>query len=361
VITPIDTLRRGQPMSSTLGRIEDLPLDYREGLRSRNLMPLWPSLRAALPYGKPTRSTTPTLWRYRELRPDLMRAGELTPIEKAERRVLVLCNPGLGLEQLKATPSIYVGLQLILPGETAPNHLHTPSAVRFVIEGEGGYTVVRGEKLPMHRGDLILTPAGLWHQHGHEGQGPVVWLDALDLPVVYGLEASYCTEGPPQSVVDADSPASRRFRQAGVLPYGTLDRARADYPMLRFPWSRVREALLDLASVTAAADAVHLAYVNPETGRECMPTLGFSALMLRPGEELRMRRRSASAVLHVVDGSASAFVDDSRHALEPADTLACPTHAEVVLANASASHPAFLFMVDDAPLQRKLGFFEQFA
>jgi quercetin dioxygenase-like cupin family protein len=220
VITPIDTLRRGQPMSSTLGRIEDLPLDYREGLRSRNLMPLWPSLRAALPYGKPTRSTTPTLWRYRELRPDLMRAGELTPIEKAERRVLVLCNPGLGLEQLKATPSIYVGLQLILPGETAPNHLHTPSAVRFVIEGEGGYTVVRGEKLPMHRGDLILTPAGLWHQHGHEGQGPVVWLDALDLPVVYGLEASYCTEGPPQSVVDADSPASRRFRQAGVLPYG---------------------------------------------------------------------------------------------------------------------------------------------
>ena len=92
-----------------------------------------------------------------------------------------------------------------------------------------------------------------------------------------------------------------------------------------------------------------------------MPTLGFSALMLRPGEELRMRRRSASAVLHVVDGSASAFVDDSRHALEPADTLACPTHAEVVLANASASHPAFLFMVDDAPLQRKLGFFEQFA
>lgn len=348
-------------MSSTLGRVDELPADYYEGLRSRHLMPLWPSLRAALPYGKPTRSTLPTLWRYRELRPELMRAGELTPIEKAERRVLVLCNPGLGLEQLKATPSIYIGLQLILPGETAPNHLHTPSAVRFVVEGEGGYTVVRGEKLPMERGDLILTPPGLWHQHGHEGRGPVVWLDALDLPVVYGLEASYCTEGQAQPVADADNKSCRRFRNAGVLPYGTLDRARDDYPMLRFPWAQVRESLHDLASATARGEAVHLAYVNPETGRECMPTLGFSALMLRPGEELRMRRRSASAVLHVVDGAATAFVDDTRQTLEPADTLACPTHADVTLANASGSQPAFLFMVDDAPMQRKLGFFEQFA
>ncbi len=346
-------------MSNDLGRVEDLPADYYNGLRARNTMPLWPSLRAALPYGKPARSTAPTLWRYQELRPDLMRAGELTPIEKAERRVLVLCNPGLGLEQLKATPSIYIGMQLILPGETAPNHLHTPSAVRFVVEGEGGYTIVRGEKLPMHRGDLILTPPGLWHQHGHEGTGPVVWLDALDLPVVLGLEASYCTEGAPQTVADSDNASNRRFRRAGVLPYGTLDRSRDDYPMLRFPWAQVREALQDLAGVTGRGDPVHLAYINPETGRECMPTLGFSALMLRPGEELRMRRRSASAVLHVVEGAVTAFVDDTRHAMEPADTLACPTHAVTCLANASATQPAFLFMVDDAPLQRKLGFYEQ--
>lgn len=348
-------------MSMELGQVEELPVDYYEGLRRQNLMPLWPSLRAALPYGRPSRNTRPALWRYRELRPELVRAGELTPIEKAERRVLVLCNPGLGLEQLKATPSIYIGMQLILPGETAPNHLHTPSAVRFVIEGEGGYTVVRGEKLPMHRGDLILTPPGLWHQHGHEGQGPVVWLDALDLPVVYGLEASYCTEGAPQTLADPANESCSRFRRAGVLPYETLDRPRGDYPMLRFPWAQVRESLQDLARVTPLGQAVHLAYVNPETGRECLPTLGFSALMLRPGEELRLRRRSASAVLHAVDGAVTAFVDDTRHALEQADTLACPTHAEVALANASTREPAWLFMVDDAPLQRKLGFYEQFA
>ena len=156
---------------SALGTVEELPLDYRKGLTAKNLVPIWPILRSALPHDKPDRHTVPTLWRYRDLRPDLLKAGELTPIEKAERRVLALANPGLGLENMQATPSIFIGLQLILPGETAPNHRHSPSAVRMVIEGEGGYTVVQGEKCPMEKGDLILTPSGLWHEHGHSGTG----------------------------------------------------------------------------------------------------------------------------------------------------------------------------------------------
>lgn len=347
-------------MNAALGRTDELPKDYYEGLRRRHLMPLWPSLRTALPFGKPVRRTQPALWRYAEVRPELMRAGKLTPIEKAERRVLVLCNPGLGLEELKATPSIYIGLQLILAGETAPNHLHTPSAVRFVVEGRGGYTIVSGEKLPMEKGDLILTPPGLWHQHGHDGEEPVVWLDALDLPLVYGIEASYCIEGRPQQVALENAANLVRYRRGGVLPYASLDRPRNDFPMLRFPWADVREALLELASVTSAQETVHLAYVNPLTGRECMPTLGFSAIMLRPGESRQLRRRSASAVFHIVEGEGSATIDGTQLRFEPADTLACPTHAEVTLANGSGKHPAFVFMVDDAPMQRKLGFFEQF-
>ena len=165
-----------------LGRLEDLPADYIADMTALSIAPLWPQLRGLLPRGKPSRATQPFVWHYKDVRPQLMRAGELTPIEKAERRVLVLCNPGHGIEKLVATPNIYVGMQLILPGEVAPNHRHTPSAVRFVVEGEGGFTTVQGEKCPMHKGDLILTPAGLWHEHGHEGTGPVVWLDALDLP-----------------------------------------------------------------------------------------------------------------------------------------------------------------------------------
>ena len=348
-------------MNDRLGRLEDLPADYLRALEAQNTLPLWPSLRAVLPYGRPARSTQPVLWRYRDIRPQLLRAGELTPIERAERRVLVLCNPGLGLASMRATPTIYVGLQLILPGETAPNHRHTPSAVRFVVEGEGGFTVVDGERLPMEKGDLILTPPGLWHEHGHDGEGPVIWLDALDLPLIYGIEASYAIEGRSQAVDKPTGWGTARFRNGGVVPYRSLDGPRARYPMLRFAWSDVKRALGELAAVTARDEPVQLAYVNPETGRECLPTLGFSAVLLRAGEELRLPRRSASAVLHVVEGGGSAVVDGATHRFEETDTLALPTHAEVRIGNASGTAPAYLFVVDDAPLQRRLGIYEVFS
>ena len=174
-----------------LGRIEDLPKEYVQELQDQNLVPLWPSLRGLLPPKVPTRHTQPTHWAYSSLKTLLLQAGDLTPIEKAERRVLVLANPGHGLENMKASPAMYLGMQLLLPGEWAPSHRHTPNAVRMIVEGEGAYTTVDGEKCPMSRGDLILTPTGLWHEHGHDGNDPVIWLDVLDLPLVYYMEASY--------------------------------------------------------------------------------------------------------------------------------------------------------------------------
>lgn len=345
---------------SKLGTLEDLPLEYRQGLTERNLVPLWPSLRNVLPYGQPVRRTEPVLWHYPEIRPRLLRAGDLTPIEKAERRVLVLANPGLELETMRATPTIYVGMQLILPGETAPNHRHTPSAIRFVVEGQGAYTLINGEKCPMQKGDLILTPSGLWHEHGHDGEGPVVWLDALDLPLVYGLEASYAIEGPKHdSRIEPDA-SQTHYRRGGLIPYASLDDRTNGYPLLRYPWSEVRAALEALAGATATGQPVQLAYVNPESGRECLPTLGFSAVMLRPGETLQLARRSASSVFHVVEGEGHVVVDDLAVNWEEADTFAAPTHARIELKNASTRNPAFLFVVDDAPIQRKLGFYEVF-
>lgn len=345
---------------NVLATVDDLPADYVRDLKARNVVPLWPSLRTALPYDIPIRRTKPVVWRYRDIRPGLLKAGELAPIEKAERRVLVLANPGLGLENMQATPSIFIGLQLIMPRETAPNHRHSPSAVRFVIEGTGGYTIVQGEKCPMEKGDLILTPSGLWHQHGHEGTEPVVWLDALDLPTIYALEASYAVEGEPQSVRNEPDSSQSRYRRSGLVPYRSLEAPRARYPLLRYPWREVRDALQSLAPVTATGEAVQLAYVNPETGAECMPVLGFSAIMLRPGETVKLPRRSASAVMHVVEGEGDIAVDGVTLAWSESDTVAIPTHAAVEIANKKSKAPAFLFQVDDAPLQRKCGFYEVF-
>lgn len=345
---------------TALGTLEDLPQEYRQALTGCNLLPLWPSLRNFLPHGKPIRKTEPVLWRYDDIRPLLLRAGELTPIEKAERRVLVLANPGLGLDKVRATPTIYLGMQLILPGETAPNHRHTPSAIRFAVEGSGAYTVVEGEKLPMARGDLILTPPKLWHEHGHEGTGPVIWLDALDLPLVHDIEASYCIDGESQPVANAPDGSQTAYRRAGLLPYATLDARKRDFPLLRFPWTEVRDALVGYACGCGPGETVQLAYVNPETGRECLPTLGFSALMLRPGEEIALVRRSASVIFHVIEGGGAAQVDGVDIDWQEADTFAAPTHAVIRLRNGSSDAPAFLFSVDDAPMQRSLGIYEYF-
>jgi len=342
-----------------LGRLEELPASYLARVTAARLAPLWPQLRSLVPQGRPHTRTQPTLWRYADIRPLLHEAGELAPIEKAERRVLALCNPGLGLETLRATATIYLGMQLIKPGERAPTHRHTPAAIRLVIEGEGGYTVVSGEKLPMQRGDLILTPSGLWHEHGHEGHDAVIWLDALDVPLLMSLEASYAIEGPSQALSDRSDSSASRYAQGGLVPYRALDRASAAYPLMRFPWSRVRATLAQLASVTPRQEAVHLAYVNPETGRECLPTLGFSALMLRPAEVHEPPRRSASAVVHAIEGAAELLIDEQSFRLEVADSAAIPTHARVRIGNASATKPAFLFLIDDAPIQRKLGFYEE--
>ena len=108
--------------------------------------PLWPMMRNVLPHDAPNPVTKPAHWAFQDLRPLLLRAGELTPVEKAERRVLVLSDPGRGAGAMQATASIYAGMQLLLPGETAPAHRHTPSAARIIVEGKGGYTVVDGEK-----------------------------------------------------------------------------------------------------------------------------------------------------------------------------------------------------------------------
>ena len=345
----------------TLGTLEELPAEYRAAMTAVNLVPLWPSMRALLPHGAPRPQTRPTLWRYAEVRPLLLRAGELTPIERAERRVLVFSNPGHGLDGLHTTGTIYVGMQLILPGETAPSHRHTPVAVRLVVEGEGAFTIVNGERLPMQRGDLILTPALQWHEHTHTGTGPVVWMDALDLPLIVAMEASYAIEGAPQTVRNAPDASATRYRRAGLVPYPVLAAPRAPYPLLRWPWAEVRAALEALAGDTEAGMPVQLGYVNPETGLECLPTLGFSALMLRPGESVALPRDSASAVYHVVTGAVQAEVGGVALAAEEADVFAAPAHAAVQLANRAAGAPAFLFRIDDAPLQRRIGIHERFA
>ncbi len=339
-----------------LGRLEDLPQSYRDDLTQHNLVPLWPSLRGVLPPTVPTLRTQATCWRYASIKPLLLQAGELTPIEKAERRVLVLANPGHGLEKMQASAAIYLGMQLLLPGEWAPAHRHTPNAVRVIVEGESAYTTVNGEKCVMSRGDLILTPTGQWHEHGHDGSQPVVWLDVLDLPLVYYMEASYHIDGPRQAVKPERGDAL--YARGGMVPSVNFERASKPYPMLRYPWVEARAALVTLAESQPDLQAVQITYTNPETGTDAQNILGFYAQMLRPGQALKLPVRSPAMVFHLIEGGADVQVAGQQFALVEADTCCAPGYTAVTLVNRSASAPAFIFIADETPLHKKLGVFE---
>lgn len=339
-----------------LGRLEDLPEEYRSELTKLNLVPLWPSLRAVLPPHKPQPNTKATSWKYSSIRPLLMQAGDLTPIEKAERRVLVLANPGHGLEKMQASAAMYLGMQLLLPGEWAPAHRHTPNAVRMIVEGEGAYTTVDGEKCVMSRGDLILTPTGLWHEHGHDGKDPVVWLDVLDLPLVYFLEASYHIDGKKQDVNPGSGDAA--YSRGGVVPTQVFERSNKAYPMLRYPWAEVKQSLVKLAKDQPQLEMVQVTYINPETGTDAQNILGYYALMLRPGQKLNLPVRSPAMVFHVIEGAAKVAIEDQSFDLGEADTCCAPGYTNISMQNSSATEPAFIFIADETPLHRKLGVFE---
>lgn len=338
-----------------LGTLEELPVSYRESLTETNLVPLWPNMRAVLPPHVPTRNTETTAWSYEAIRPLLIEAGELTPMEKAERRVLVLANPGHGLANMQATPSIYLGLQLILPGETAPNHRHTPNAVRIIVEGEGAYTTVAGEPCKMERGDLILTPSGEWHEHHHGGEGPIVWLDVLDLPLIYQLNTSWAIEGTPQEQRCERDKSYSEYSAAGIVPKGS-ERKHSASPMLRYPWQKTRACLTEMAN-DRAEGLLSVAYVNPENGKSLFPSIGFSAIMLRPGESTVLPKQTSACIYHIVEGSGTLDVDGTPHRWQARDTLAAPGYSTVTLNNASATEAAFIITADEMPLHQYLGIF----
>ncbi|MDQ2090242.1 cupin domain-containing protein [Marimonas arenosa] len=342
-------------MAVELGTLEELPQQYRDDMSAAGVAPLWPMMRNVLPHGSPKPQTAAGYWNYEKIRPLLIRAGQLTPVEKAERRVLVLSDPGRGVGAMQATASIYLGLQLLLPGEAAPAHVHTPSAVRIVVEGKGGYTVVDGEKLPMDEGDLVLTPGGEWHDHGHEGNEPVVWLDALDLPLFVYLEGSYATEGPLQAQRNRPDASQVEYLAAGLAPTRRPGVGLRRYPMMRYPWARTEDALRAMLA-HGGEEIAELDYVNPETGADVLPTMGFTAMMLPAGVRHAPNLRSSSAAFHVVRGRGRTRINGEVFDWGPKDTFSAPVFAEV---EHEPEEEAFLVRIHDRPLQERLGYYEE--
>src|SRR5680860_669500 len=234
------------------------------GIAEHGAAPLWRHL-GDLFLPEPKSKGIPHVWRYDLLRPYMLHFADSLSIEEAERRVLMLVNPGLQ-DPPATVNSLYAGVQIILPGETAQAHRHTSNAFRFIIEGKGAYTTVNGERVHMHPGDLLLTPGWHWHDHYHEGDGPMMWLDGLDYPLINALETGFFElygERSQKSSVPDDL-SSRQFIHGRLNPAWETQRTQSS-PIGNYPWVETQRAFDAIAESAegSAVDGVVLEYTNP--------------------------------------------------------------------------------------------------
>jgi gentisate 1,2-dioxygenase len=326
-------------------------------LDTQDLAPLWEVLRGLLP-SEPASKAVPHAWSYRKLRPLLLESGALLTAEEAERRVLVYENPALRGSS-RATATLYAGVQLILPGETAPAHRHSPSALRFMMEGEGAITAVGGERTTMRKGDFVITPSWAWHDHGNEGTGPCAWLDGLDVPLVQFLEAGFNEHfnDSRQTITRPEGDSLARFGE-GMLPLGAQSPYGMTTPIFNYPYSRTRPALLAMAqgSEPDAHMAHTLRYANPIDGGWAMPTLSAQMTYLPAGLETAPIRSTDSAVFCVAEGRLSARFGETDLTLEENDVAACPGWA---WRRFRAETDCFLFSFSDRVVHEKLGLWRE--
>ncbi|HWD59379.1 MAG TPA: gentisate 1,2-dioxygenase [Stellaceae bacterium] len=329
---------------------------FYDSIAPANLAPLWEQLHG-LVTPAPVTKVQPAIWRYREVRPYLMQSGGLITAQEATRRVLMLMNPGLG-GQASITGSLFAGLQLIMPGEVAPAHRHSQSALRFIIEGHGAYTAVDGERTAMEPGDFVITPSWTWHDHGNDTAEPMVWLDGLDIQIVSLLNASFA-ENYPDETQPIARPEGDSFARYGnnLLPIDWKPEVKTS-PVFNYPYVRTREALAALAK-NGAPDPYHghkLRYVNPASGDSAMPTIATFVQLLPAGYTTLPYRSTDGTVFVCVEGAGETRIGDAVFAWEPHDIFVVPGWASHTH---RASAESVLFSFSDRVVQEKLGLWRE--
>jgi gentisate 1,2-dioxygenase len=343
--------------------VEDTPelLAYYSDLERLETGALWTVANKIEPWS-PKSASVPILWRYRELRPHVLKSVDLVTPEKAGRRVVYLSNPGRR-DVVAAVGWLYSGLQVMHPGEAASAHAHSASALRFIMEGRGAYTIVDGHKMTLGANDLVLTPNGTWHEHGVEADGaPCIWQDGLDIPFVNAMEANfYCVH--PQMRQGVGFPVNDMphvWGNPGLVP-STGAWSKPYSPLYKYEWAPTYEALVRCARSTAGSpyEGILMEYVNPVTGGPIMPTLGAGMQMLRPGEHTHAHRHTGCAIYQVAKGEGFSIVDGKRFDWRERDIFCVPSWAWHEHANGSATEDACLFNFNDLPVIRALGLYRE--
>lgn len=331
-------------------------LAFYDKVDGENLAPLWKSL-SNLVTPEPRSPCQPACWKFGTIRSAMMEAGGLITAKEAERRVLVLENPGLR-GQSRITTDLFAGVQMVLPGEVAPAHRHTQTALRFVLEGKGAHTVVNGEKTVMHEGDFVITPPWAWHDHGNDSDAPMFWLDGLDIPIVQFLDASFAEhhDGDEQPITRPMGDSHARYG-ANMLPAGR--RGGTGYsPIFNYPYDKARAALeaMRRADEWDPCHGLKMRYVNPQTGGHAMATIGTFLQLLPKGFKTHGYCATDATIFVPMEGHGRSIIAGQTFEWGPRDVFVVPSWRRV---EHQADDDAVLFSFSDLPVQEALGLWRE--
>jgi gentisate 1,2-dioxygenase len=339
------------------------------GFERELLVPLWAEIADLMPL-QPRSKAMPHVWRWRQLQTLAAAAGELVPVGRGgERRAIALANPGLGGRPF-ATPTLWAAIQYLMPGEDAPEHRHSQHAFRFVVEGEGVWTVVGRDPVAMRRGDFLPQAGWNWHAHHNATAKPMAWIDGLDIPLQYLTETQFFEFGRDE-ISDAErttpprSRAERLWGHPGLRPIAAADPG-AGSPLLAYRWEHTDAALADQLSVEAegfggTVEPGHAAvrFTNPATGADVLPTIRAEMHRIVRGAQTAPVRETGSSVYQVFDGSGTVTVGDSRWSVARGDLFVVPSWqpfsaSSQASASDSDSGAMDLFRFSDSPVFEKL-------
>lgn len=319
----------------------------------RSLQPLWELSGLLTP--EPRVQGLPHRWSGRDLRELSSRAGDLVPVDRGgDRRVLACCNPGLGGTPY-AVSTLWAAVQYLRGHEVAPAHRHTPAALRFVVEGEGVWTLVDGDPLHMGAGDLVLTPSWTFHEHHNPGDRPMIWMDVLDLPVVAALDAVFFELGPSEEADTRTVPRSASEGWygggPGLVPVDGPALPAHGSPLLAYRWDDTDRALGALLRTTGAGHAT-LRYSDPVRGGDVLPTMRCEIIRALVGAATGLQRQTGGRVLCVLHGTGTIRIGEERFPAEPGDILAVPSWSPW---SVEADEQMDVFSTSDAPVLEALG------
>ena len=338
--------------------VQSVRQNFYDRISKEDMAPLWEVLRNVVTK-EPKSKASPKVWKYDEIKKYILEAGELITPEEAERRVLVLENPSLR-GQSRITNTLFAGVQLIMPGEVADAHKHVSSAIRFVLDGEGAYTAVEGEKANMSRGDFILTPNWAPHDHGNPSKHPMLWLDVLDMPTINHFETSFMEhyDEKAQNTNRQDGDSLDRYG-SGVLPDGQLVETYAKRsPVINYTYVRTRpiaERLMKSGDINPRHGA-RVRYSNPVNGGHVMATMGAYLAMFPKGFKGQDYRSTDGMIFVCVEGHGSTKVDDKVLEWGPNDVFVIPPWKRYAH---TCPEQTVLFSISDRPAQEALGIWRE--